>query len=237
MSSPARKHFERRTAALTAAENSGEERAPLNANQYELMLGKLAEDKRRLHAIQSMEKKAQLKAELTGDYLPWIRGVIEGNSGVQDDVLMTVMVWCIDARQLDLALDIARYAIKHQLAMPDQYERSTAVVIAEEFADILLKQHAADAPIDITILQGVMELTLDKDMPDQVKAKLHKALGYALLNPALVPHHVPTEADRLDYALKSFKAAVALHDKVGVKKDIERLEREIKNSAAPAKTA
>jgi hypothetical protein len=234
MSSPARRHFERRVAALTAAENSGDDRAPANANQYELMLGKLAEDKRRLHGIQSMEKKAQLKAELIGDYLPWIRGVIEGDSGVQDDVLMTVMVWCIDAQQLYLALDIATYAIKHKLAMPDQYERNTAVVIAEEFADILLKHHAANQLIDITILQGVMELTLDKDMPDQVKAKLHKALGYALLNPSLVPHHVPTDAERLEFALKSFKAAVVLHDKVGVKKDIERLEREIKNSAAPA---
>lgn len=232
MSSPARKHFERRTAALTAAEGSGEERVLLNANQYELMLAKLAEDKRRLHGIQSMEKKAQLKAELIGDYLPWIRGVIEGDSGVQDDVLMTVMVWCIDAQMLYLALEIAAYAIKHGLSMPDQYERKTAVVIAEEFADILLKHHAADEIIDIEILQGVMDLTLDKDMPDQVKAKLHKALGYALQNPELVPHHVPTDADRLEFALKSFKAALALHDKIGVKKDIERLEREIKNSAA-----
>lgn len=233
MSSPARKHFERRTAALNAAEGSGEERAPENASQYELMLMKLAEDKRRLHNIQSMEKKAELKETLVGDYVPWIRGVIAGDSGVQDDVLMTVMVWCIDAQLLYLALDIASYAIKHNLKMPDQYERNTAVVIAEEFADILLKHHAADEIIDIEILQGVMDLTLDKDMPDQVKAKLHKALGYALQNPELVPHHVPTDADRLDFALKSFKAALALHDKVGVKKDIERLEREIKNSAAP----
>lgn len=229
MTSPARKHFENRTAALQIAQGSAEERAPANANQYELMLAKLAGDKRSLSATQSMEKRAELKIKLLPDYAAWVAGVIEGDQGVQDDVLMTVMVWNIDAGLLVDALPIAAYAIKHSLKMPDQYKRTTAVVIAEEIADRYLKAHAAKEPIDINIIKQAMEITLDQDMPDEVKAKLYKVLGYALANPLLVPVVLPSHQERLEFALQSFTRALSLHDKVGVKKDIEATERELKN--------
>lgn len=229
MTSPARKHFENRTAAMQVAQGGADERTPANANQYELMLAKLAGDKRQLSATQSMEKRAELKLQLLPDYAPWIAGVIEGDQGVQDDVLMTVMVWNIDAGLLADALPIAAYAIKHKLKMPDQYKRSTAVVIAEEVADYYLKAHAAKAPIDFTVIQQAMEITLEQDMPDEVKAKMYKVLGYTLTNPLLVPAVLPTHKERLEFALQSFTRALSLHDKVGVKKDIESVERELKN--------
>jgi hypothetical protein len=229
MTSPARRHFEKRTAALQAEQGSKDERAPANANQYELMLAKLAGDKRQLSAMQSMEKRAELKIKLLPDYAAWVAGVIEGDQGVQDDVLMTVMVWNIDAGLLADALPIAAYAIKHNLKMPDQYQRTTAVVIAEEIADRYLKAHTANELIDIDIIKQAMEITLDQDMPDQVKAKLYKVLGYALTNPLLVPTVIPLHKERIEFALQSLKRALTLHEKVGVKKDIESLERELKN--------
>jgi hypothetical protein len=232
MTSPARRHFEKNIAALKTEQGSDQDRAPANANQYELMLVKLAEDKRRLSTMQSMEKRAELKLQLLPEYTAWVQGVIEGDQGVQDDVLMTVMVWNIDAGQLAEALPIAAYAIKHGLKMPDQYKRTTPVVIAEEIADRYLKAHAAKEPINIDIIQQAIDITIDQDMPDEVKAKLYKALGYALAaDESLVPENFPDHATRLGFALQSFNRALALHDKVGVKKDIEAVERELKNLA------
>lgn len=217
MSSPARRHFQRASAAESkAAEHQG----PRDANAYELMLLKLAEDRRRLKDVQSMERKAEVKRELLPEYVPWVEGVLSGQLGVQDDVLMTVMVWRIDAGDYTGALEIARYAIEHKLTMPDQYKRTTACLIAEEMADAALKAHDAGAVLIVEPLQETAGITAEEDMPDEVRAKLYKAIGYAMSG----------NKTMLGTALEFMKRALGLHDKVGVKKDIEKLERELKNS-------
>jgi tetratricopeptide (TPR) repeat protein len=218
MSSPARKHFQRTSAATSKAAEEVSTRK--DATQYELMLYKLAEDKRRLHDVQSMERKAEVKREILPEYAPWVEGVLQGQQGVQDDVLMTVMVWRIDAGDYLGALEIARYAIKHKLSMPDQYKRTTACLIAEEMADMAIKAHDGGIAFNVEPLQQTAEITAEEDMPDEVRAKLYKAIGYAM----------SSEKPLWNKALEYFKRALNLHDKVGVKKDIEKLERDLKNS-------
>jgi hypothetical protein len=218
--SPAKNHFQR---AQAAQRQSIDAPVRADATAYELMLAKLAADRRRLHDIQSIERRAEVKRELLPDYAAWVDGALDGDHGVQDDVLMTIMVWRIDVGDLAGALQIAAYAIKHKLAMPDQYKRSAGCLIAEEFADYALRLDAI-APDITEQLQAADELTVNEDMPDQVRAKLLKAVGYGLAQSGDTGH--------LPSALDHLKRALGLHDKVGVKKDIERIEREIKNSAS-----
>lgn len=215
--SPARANYERKMAAAWAAEGQSVVRA--DATAYELMLAKLAEDRRRLHEIQSVERKIELKKTLLPDYVPWVDGVIAGGHGVQDDVLMTVMVWRIDTGDLEGALAIAAHAIEHDLAMPDQYKRSTGCLVAEEFADHALKLETIDAVTTKQILLAE-RLVADQDMPDEVRAKLFKAIGYGLNRSG--------DLDQKRAAIDYLKRALALHDKAGVKRDIELIEREIK---------
>ena len=216
MTSPAKRHFQRHAAALAVEDRPFDKAA---ANQYELMLAKLAEDRRRLHDVQSIERKAEIKRQLLPEYQSWIDGVIEGDNGQQDTVLMTVFVWAIDISDYALAIKIARYALAHQLVMPDQYKRDVATVLAEEIADQSLKAISAEQPADSVSLMHVAELTEAEDMPDEVRAKLYKAIGYT------------QRADGYPRAAKdALTRALALHDKVGVKKDIERLDTILKNS-------
>ncbi|MDB0573738.1 terminase endonuclease subunit [Ralstonia solanacearum] len=229
MTSPARNHFLRVTAAMAAkAAQAGN---PLRyATGHELMLAQLAEHKRQLKQVQSVERKAELKRKLLPEYAAWIRGVLEADTGAQDEVFMTVMVWLIDAGNFADALALAAYAIRHQMAMPDQYQRTTACLIAEEFATMALKAIEAGDPVDVTTLREVTELVAAEDMPDEVRAKLHKALGYGVY--ALAESVQPDRADALRRdALAQLRRALELHDKSGVKKDIERIERDIKNTA------
>lgn len=212
--SHARAHFLRASAAAVQAVGSGQTQTTGNA--YELMLAKLAEDRRRLKGVQSIEKKAEVKRQLLPEYQPWIEGVLKGDSGQQDDVFMTALIWTIDVGDIEAALPLAAYAIEHKLVLPDQYQRTTACLIAEETADIALK----GAPVTPTLLLTVAGLTVGEDMPDEVRAKLHKAIGYA-----------QREAGQLLDAKANLERALALHDKVGVKKDIERLETAFKHSA------
>ncbi|MGD7289207.1 phage terminase small subunit, partial [Ralstonia pseudosolanacearum] len=175
-------------------------------------------------------RKAELKRKLLPEYAAWVRGVLEADTGAQDEVFMTVMVWLIDVGNFADALELATYAIRHKLEMPDQYQRTTACLIAEEFANMALKGIEAGDPVDVTTLHEVAELVAAEDMPDEVRAKLHKAMGYACAALAEVATGPEAVSRRMD-ALTHLRRALELHDKCGVKKDIERIERDIKNTA------
>lgn len=219
MASPAQRHLMRANAERASARASADN--PLkNASGYELMLAKLAQDRRRLRTVQSIEARRTLKRDLLPEYMPWIDGVLSAGAGAQDDVFMALLVWAIDARELDLALKMARYAIAHCLTLPDQYQRTAATLIAEEIADLELKSHDAGGDINLAAALEAAALTEGEDMPDEVRAKLLKVIGYGL-----------RAAGETGKAIAALRRALELHDKAGVKKDIERLERELKNKA------
>lgn len=219
MTSPARRHFQRVTAALAAAD-AGEQ--PMQGDAFELMQAALFEDYRRLKATQSMERKAEIKREILPQYADYVAGVLERGQGAQDDVLMRVMLWRIDAGDLAGAVEIARYALAHGLNPPDQFERGTAAVIAEEVADQALKQleaESSDAAALLDLLSEVETLSAGADMHDQIRAKLHKSLGYAA-----------RDAGQLELAQQHLTRAIELNERVGVKRDLEQIAREIKKT-------
>lgn len=220
----ARKHFQRVMAATTAA--SAEPGQPIKANAYELQLIALADAKRALKQVQSVERKAEVKRRVLPQFLPWVRGVLEAGRGGQDDVLMTVMVWAIDVGNFELALEIAAYALQHKLTLPDQYKRDVATLVAEEIAEQSIAAIAAGKPLNVDSLATAESLTAPHDMPDEVRAKLYKALGQA--HQALAGLEGEPNKTEAEMALTHFKRALELHDRVGVKKEIERLERVLK---------
>ncbi|UTH73356.1 phage terminase small subunit [Chromobacterium sp. IIBBL 290-4] len=217
--SHARAHFQRASAAKASA--LAVEDGPVNCTAYEMMLVKLAEDKRRLKQVQSTEGKAEVKRQILPDYAPWVEGALQGGKGQPDDVLMTVLMWRIDAGDYSGALDIAEYALPHGLPLPDQFSRTTATAVAEEIADAAKRARDGKQPFELQTLTYTAELTDKHDMPDQVRAKLLKETGLAM-----------AEAEP-SAALEHLRRAQQLHGAVGVKKDIERIERAIKNSAPP----
>jgi tetratricopeptide (TPR) repeat protein len=226
MLSPARRHYQRAAAAKAAG--AAEPNRPQNGEQYELMAAALWEARRTLKGIKSVQAKIEKKRELLPEFDAYVAGVLEGGNGAQDDVLMSVLVWRIDVGDLAGALDIAEYAMRHQLQTPDRYERDTASLIAEEIADQALRMLAedgADAAALADILERAQAITNAHDMHDEIRAKLHKAHGYAL-----------RDMGSLADALPQLRRALALNERVGVKKDIEKLERELKN-AGPGDTA
>lgn len=221
MTSPAKRHFERMSAQRQAAAAAAGENFA-GASRYELMLVKLAADRARLHDVQSAERKAEVKRELLPDYAEYVAGVMEGGRGAQDDVLATVLVWRIDAGDYAGALDIARYALAHNLKLPDQFERTLPVALAEEFADAALKALEIEGgTFDHELLAQVGVLTEGADMPDQVRAKLLKVYALAL---KVAPLDASTRW-RYDTALKALRRAVELNPRVGAKQEIGRIEK------------
>lgn len=189
-----------------------------HAKGYDLMLLQLTEDRRRLKGIQSTVTKAQVKIEVLPKYAAWVEGVLSADGAQQDDVIMYVMLWRIDAGDYAGALTIGRHAIKHGWVMPVG-KRNTATVLTEEMADAAKAAMLAGTPFDADLLLQTLDAVDGEDMPDQSRARLHKSIGW-----------VQTESNPVS-ALNHLKHALQLDEKCGVKKDIEQLERKLRKDS------
>jgi tetratricopeptide (TPR) repeat protein len=211
MTSPARRHFQMVTARI-AAEKAGD--APvMSGNAYDMMLVKLHADRVRLKAVRSVVAKVGVKVKVLPEYVSYVDGALAGGRGAQDDVLTTIMLWRIDVGDFDGALAIGEYAIKHNMTLADDFKRDLPTALVEEISDAALST-LETTPVSIRQLQQVEFLTGAKDMHDQVRAKLNKALGVA-----------NQKAGELAAALEYFKRALTLDKRSGVKQDIARLEK------------
>ncbi|PZD60696.1 phage terminase small subunit [Pantoea ananatis] len=189
-----------------------------HAKGYDLMLLQLNEDRRRLKGIQSTVTKAQIKVEVLPKYAAWAEGVLSADGAQQDDVIMYVMLWRIDAGDYAGALTIGRHALKHGWVMPVG-KRNTATVLTEEMADAAKAAMLAGTPFDADLLLQTLDAVDGEDMPDQSRARLHKSIGW-----------VQTESNPAS-ALNHLKHALQLDEKCGVKKDIEQLERKLRKDS------
>lgn len=212
--SPARQHRQR-VQAEQAARQGGSVR---HASGYELMLMQLGEDRRRLKGIQSTVKKAEIKIEVLPKYAAWVNGVLAAEAEQQDDVVMFVMLWRIDAGDYAGALEIARHAVSRGWGMPIG-NRNTQTVLAEEMADAAKNALLAKTDFDVALLLQTLDVIGELDMPDQSRARLHKSIGWMLAESS------PASA------LNHLTRALQLDEKCGVKKDIEQLTRKIRNAS------
>lgn len=218
MPSPAQMHRERMLAQSAAASAAGAGIAQPTGSAYDLMRAKLAEDKRSLKALQSREAKIELKRKLLPEYQAWVDGVLAADQPVQDDVVATVLVWSIDTGNIDQALRIGAYMLAHDLHLPEHYKRDLPTTLVEEIAD---QAGRPDNTVTAEQLLQVGALTDGRDMPDEVKAKLHKSIGLAL------------QATAPQQALEHLQRALQLNARIGVKKEAEKLQKQIAATNPP----
>ena len=212
---PAARH---RQKALSQKEVTNITAGPNQA--YRMLQLKLREDKQALKSKQSIQAKIELKRDLVGHYDEWINATLSAGKGDQDNLLTTLMLWHIDIGNFGPALDIAEYAMKHDLRMPDAHQRTLATVVAEEIADTA-KKLATNNEIDDEQIAQVLRasnITADADMPDQVRAKLSRQVGEL------------TEAINPVFALDNFQNALRFDENSGVKGSIKRLEKQLKDT-------
>ncbi|UYL85508.1 terminase, endonuclease subunit [Acidovorax phage Alfacinha1] len=205
---------------------------------YELQLAQLHQHRLRLKDLQSVERKIDAKRVMLPEYDAYIDGVLQAKPGTQDEVIATTLIWHIDAGNYARALDIAEYALASGITPPDNYHRDLPTVVQDEVAEAVIdgKVKGNEA---LQIVAKAIALTEHADTPDQAKSKLFKAAGWAVLGKT-GSHDVdmlkrPVKACR--EALPLLQRAMELDSRAGVKKDIERLERRLKPTAAKSAQA
>ncbi|WP_439587639.1 phage terminase small subunit [Hydrogenophaga sp.] len=229
---PAQKHLQRKLAGQGSAPGTAPSGAVTEDSVHELLQAQLYEHRRTLKAVQSIERKIELKRDFLPLYHPWVQGTLEADHGTPDTILTTVFVWCMDVGDFERALAIGAYILRHRLQLPDQYNRDPATTLIDEIADAALK---GKVPESLTVLQQVHQLTESHDVPDQARAKLFKAIAYAIVGRTAQSEvdYKQLPVEQATAALPHLHRALELFSGVGVKKDIERLERRVKDAEAP----
>lgn len=195
------------------------------ATTYELQLMQLKQDQHRLKQMQSLDARNQLKPKLLPNYDDYVDGVLKGGTGAADEVLTTVMLWHLDTASFPRGLEIADYVITHKMSMPDRFARSVPTLVAEEIANAALAAYKQGLHFERSILERAEKLTAESDMPDEVRAKLEFALAKSI-DPS-----EESSLDQLQQTAARLREAIRLHERVGAKKDLERVERWIKKHA------
>ena len=169
-------------------------------------------DDQHLSNIQSISHKIELKKEFLPFYLPWIEGTIAEGVGAQNDMLVKLMVWCLDAHEFKTAISIAEYALLNDFVMPEPFTRDVATVFVEQLSDEMLK-NVDNVGAHAELIQRAVDSTTAQDMPDQVRAKLYRVLGDSLKDA------------KPDDAIHAYETAIKLDDSVGCKKDLGQLRK------------
>lgn len=227
--------------AASAANDNAEEPTP--AGPYELQRIQLAAHKIQLKAVQSVEKKIELKKTLLPLYTTWIDGVLgaaaDAGQAVHDEVIASMLVWAFDCADWHLAYRIAEHLVRFGLGMPQAFKRDLSTFLAEETADAALKAYASGLPFDLTVVELFAELVDGKDMPDEVKARLVKAQAVGRVKDIEAMDTADNQVAggrvaAMVAAIEMFKRALALDERCGVKTEIARLEKLLQKEVASA---
>lgn len=212
-------------APLPAAGAAKAAQADIAARQIGL---RMTHDLRRLKEIRSIDAKVAAKREMLPEYRAWVMGILSADAGVGTglaaEVVPTCMVWLIDVGAYDDAISLAEFLLRHKVAMPSRYQRDAATILIEEIADAAIKAQGANESFSLATLEDVADLTGHLDIHDQVRAKLMKAIGVEMLDRG-ADMAAEDGQPMLQQALAALTEAQRLHDRIGVKDKIKRVNK------------
>ena len=219
MLSPARRHRLNALAAKDAAKAETEfGGVRQDASVYQLQLTELKNDQIVLRGIASEIERAKAKAEVIPKHMPYVNGVITSDAQIEsDDVVTTIMLWCLDVGEYTEGLRIAEYALKHNLKMPDAFSRSTAAIVAEEIGNAARIKFKAGETFDLAVLEQANNLTATFDIHDEIRAKLYLAIGRSFI-----------QLERYEPAVQFLTLAIKRNENCGGKTDLQKAGKLLK---------
>lgn len=231
-------------AVLAAAQQSGD--IDLSSADTQLVL-QFEADRKHLKDIKATDRKIEAKRQMLPFYKGWIDGFMAAathEKGPFDQIFTQLMAWTIDTGDYLSALPMLEHVMDLGLDMPAHFNRDPITFAIDQICEAALTAFDLGGDyakgFDAGILPALQDLVKqhEVDLHDEVEAKLFKTLGRAIMHDAerLDEGDVAARRASQQAALDAYRTAFTKHDRVGVKKDIEKLERELKKSdpaAAP----
>lgn len=200
----------------------------------------LQADRRALKEIKATDRKVAAKIGMLPAYAGWRDGVLAagaGERGPLDQVFTTLMAWTIDVGDYMAALPMVEHAVVHKLDMPSDFNRDPLTFAIDQICEDAIRAYDqgedAAKTFPAVVLPMLQDLVKDHDVDlhDEVEAKLHRALGMAILAGAK-PDDEDDLRQRQVQTLRAYQRAYDINPRVGVKKDMDRLKRELTKAAA-----
>lgn len=216
-------------------ESGANDDAQLSGDVAKIVL-QLQADRRSLKDIKATDRKILAKTLMLPAYAGWRDGVLAagaGERGPLDQVFTTIMAWTIDVGDYMAALPMIEHAVRNKLDMPSGFNRDPITFAIDQICEDAIRIYdlggdpAKDFPAGVLPMLEDLVDDLDIDLHDEVEAKLHKALGLAIMAGAN-PDDEDDLRQRRQQTLKAYLRAIEIFPRVGVKKDIERLQRELR---------
>lgn len=198
----------------------------------------LEEDLKRLKDIKATDRKVEAKILMLPTYKGWTDGVLaagETERSPLDQVFTTIMAWTIDVGDYMSALPMLEHAMLYKLDMPSGFSRDPITFAIDQICEDAIRIYDAGGEpaqqFEAGVLPMLQDLVKDHDVDlhDEVEAKLHKALGRAIMAGAKPDDEADLKQRRIS-ALEQYQTALAKDDRSGVKGDIAKLTRELKKA-------
>ncbi|MBB4797596.1 chaperonin cofactor prefoldin [Brevundimonas bullata] len=217
---------------------------PLSPDAQKVVF-QLQQDRRRLKEFKATERKVEAKIDMLPAYRGWCDGVLaagQGERGPLDQIFTTIMAWTIDVGDYMTALPMLEHAVKYKLEMPSGFNRDPITFAIDQVCEEAIRVYDLGGDAAKAFEAGVLPMLQDLvdehdiDLHDEVEAKLFKAIGRAIMAGADIENEDDLR-QRREETLKSYQRALELHERCGVKKDIEKLTRELKKAAGVTEPA
>lgn len=190
---------------------------PALLNESVSLLADLHNDLTVIKSFDGKPRKVAYKKERIGHYMPWVKGLIEGDQGHEDKILQYMLVWSVDIGDIEQFLMIAEYMSKHDLNPP--FETKLASFVSDN-----AREQIAAMSIDEAL--AIESFLSDKDVNEKTHAQFLRLLGEKLLESDEPTIEVAEEVEAF------WARALELDQDVGVKTKLKALTKSIEERKA-----
>jgi len=180
----------------------------------------LREDFARLSALQSVERKQDLKRdELIPKYAPYVQRL--KREGQQHELLGWYLVWLLDAGEMEEGLEHGLWCIAHNVPLPERFNRTVPTLMADAVADWAEPLVACGESVEPYLglcVHAADGLCGQWDIPDKLSARLLKLHGDAC-----------AVSERWELAVEAYEAAFELG--ASVKTVLDKARRQLAKAA------
>lgn len=173
----------------------------------------------------SLQHRAYAKRERFAKYWHYVSGIVARDEAINDNLTRWMLVWAADAKLFDEFLAIATYMLRFNIQLPSDFKKTPLTsFFVDAGYDMLLAENEMLKPISATDGEKLNALIETIDDPrlqphDQAYAKFLKELGSRVEELGTLI--------ALKRAVTYYEKALMLNEKVGVKQDIARVNKEI----------
>ncbi|MFZ2405527.1 MAG: phage terminase small subunit [Methylobacter sp.] len=231
MTSPARRHWERKTQLAAALITHSDVSAGAGLAAPGTAPGALADyqaaiaiDLAKIKAEATVEGKARVKQTVLPTYLGFVNDYVEQEHNYPNDVAVLVMIWLLDIGDIEQGLNLALHMIKQGQKMPPKFDRPMTEFVCDFIYDWANKElkadHSASPYLDL------LAATAENDRWDMHPLFLGKLF-------AMLAKHKKRNGDYAEALELCLKAEAINPEKAGVKGLKEELQKLI-GTTAPA---